>query len=91
MSQLLNETSHCASQSYFSHEGYLSGVTLSQSRTALLPEFRRVLRFYGYDVDAAAEGPEGSNATLASPQVRHALPNHWPWRSSARKRKRLIE
>lgn len=53
-------------QSYFSHEGYLSGVTLSQSRTALLPEFRRVLRFYGYDVDAAAEG---SNVTLASPQV----------------------
>ncbi|XP_034231699.1 uncharacterized protein LOC117639864 [Thrips palmi] len=60
-------------RSYFSHEGYLSGVTLSQSRTALLPEFRRVLRFYGYDVDANAEeaGTAGNtgNVTLASPQI----------------------
>ncbi|KAK3907649.1 Leukocyte elastase inhibitor C [Frankliniella fusca] len=60
-------------KSYFSHEGYLSGVTLSQSRTALIPEFRRVLRFYGYDVDmpAVPDGNASTNASavLSSPQI----------------------
>ncbi|XP_052133038.1 uncharacterized protein LOC113216678 isoform X1 [Frankliniella occidentalis] len=60
-------------KSYFSHEGYLSGVTLSQSRTALIPEFRRVLRFYGYDVDMPAV-PDAittanASAVLSSPQI----------------------
>lgn len=38
-------------QSYFSHEGYLSGITLNKDGAALKPEYKRVLRFYGYDVD----------------------------------------
>ncbi|PSN46786.1 hypothetical protein C0J52_19140 [Blattella germanica] len=38
------------SQSYFSHEGYLSGLTLNKNQTSLLQEYRRILRFYGYDV-----------------------------------------
>ncbi|XP_049801646.1 uncharacterized protein LOC126236400 isoform X2 [Schistocerca nitens] len=39
-------------RSYFLHEGYLSGVSMSKENVHLLPEFQDVLRFYGYSLES---------------------------------------
>nr|CAD7262705.1 unnamed protein product [Timema shepardi] len=41
---------HRQLRTYFTHDGYLSGLTLNKNQTSLLPEYKQVLRFYGYDV-----------------------------------------
>ncbi|KAJ9594286.1 hypothetical protein L9F63_014291, partial [Diploptera punctata] len=53
-------------RSYFSHEGYLSGLTLNKNRTSLLVEYRRVLRFYGYDV-GTGQGEQFPPTTTKKP------------------------
>lgn len=38
-------------QSYFSHEGFLSGLAMNKETSSLKPKFKLILKFYGYDVD----------------------------------------
>lgn len=44
-------------QSYFSHEGYLSGISMNKNKSTLKTDYKKVLRFYGYDVDVEAPRP----------------------------------
>ncbi|KAK6633548.1 hypothetical protein RUM44_004155 [Polyplax serrata] len=38
-------------RSYFSHEGFLSGITLNKDTSSLNPEYKIILKYYGYDVE----------------------------------------
>nr|CAD7200721.1 unnamed protein product [Timema douglasi] len=57
---------HRQLRTYFTHDGYLSGLTLNKNQTSLLPEYKQVLRFYGYDV--GQQTPVETPSTI-SPEV----------------------